>query len=319
MSSDKGLIDIVIATCNGEKYIKEQICSIIELELFNVYIRKIIVCDDKSEDNTLAIIRSLVHHDKLMLVTNGENTRLGPTKNFIKGMSFAEAEFIMLSDQDDVWCNQKLKLYIDALNNNNNNEDLLIFSDLNVVNSELKIISPSFYRYQHFNPQSVYNLKSLFLENVVPGCTMMFNRRLLNKAVPLANSCRMHDWWLILCAAVYGKIVYIDESLSQYRQHSNNQVGAQRRGIIDKLFNLSNIFKTAKQNFKKTISQLNDFLIIHDNHIPETERLWAVHLINCYYEKKIVKKIGYLTKLKIKKSTPMKTLLVYLFLITGER
>ncbi|WP_409248498.1 glycosyltransferase, partial [Enterobacter hormaechei] len=98
MTSDKGLIDIVIATCNGEKYIKEQICSIIELELFNAYIRKIIVCDDKSEDNTLAIIRSLVHHDKLMLVTNDETTRLGPTKNFIKGMSFAEAEFIMLSD-----------------------------------------------------------------------------------------------------------------------------------------------------------------------------------------------------------------------------
>lgn len=317
MTSDKGLIDIVIATCNGEKYIKEQIYSILELDLFNVYIRKIIVCDDKSEDDTLAIIRSLVHHEKLMLITNDEDTRLGPTKNFIKGMLFAEAEFIMLSDQDDVWCNQKLKLYIDAINNNKN-ENLLIFSDLNVVNSELEIISPSFYRYQHFSPRTVYNLKSLFLENVVPGCTMMFNRKLLNKAVPLANSCRMHDWWLILCAAVYGKIVYIDESLSLYRQHGNNQVGAQRKGILDNLFNLSNTLSTTKKNFKKTINQLNDFLIIHDKNIPEAERLWAIRLINCYYEKNIIKKIVYLTKLKIKKSTPMKTLLVYLFLITGE-
>lgn len=319
MSNDKDLIDIIIATCNGEKYIEEQINSILAMDLFEQYVRKIIVCDDKSQDNTLAIISSLVKKEKLIVLTNTEKQRFGPAKNFARGLAEAKAEFTMLSDQDDVWSSDKLASYIEKINTQHTNKGLLIFSDLKVVDSQLNTVSPSFFHYQHFNPNAVNCLKTLSLENIVPGCTMMFNRKIREEALPFPDACRMHDWWLVMIAAVYGEILYIDKSFSLYRQHTNNLVGAKKTTFLQKILNISNLFKSTKNNFNKTIYQLAEFKHLHGNSMLQNDKLWIKRLIDCYYGSHCFKRMYFLSKIRIRKSTFLKTLVAYLFLLIGGK
>jgi len=106
---------------------------------------------------------------------------------------------------------------------------LLVYSDMSVVDASLKMIAPSFMNYQSI--QHEYNpIPILLAQNFVTGCTVMVNRKLLDIALPIPEEALMHDWWLALCAAVFGHIGFIDKPLVKYRQHGNNEVGAKHIG-----------------------------------------------------------------------------------------
>ncbi|WP_158121224.1 glycosyltransferase family 2 protein [Escherichia coli] len=310
-------IDIIIATCNGEKFIKEQILSLLRMEHFEKYVRKVIVCDDKSEDETISIITSLLEKDKLEIILNSENKRLGPVKNFARGIEISAAEFVMLCDQDDIWDKDKLKIYVDSANEFNRDEPILIFSDLTIVDSNLNTIAESFYKYQNLNPDKANDIRTLLLENIVPGCTMMFNRKLIEIALPLPDSCRMHDWWLLLCCCVHGKVIPINKQLSKYRQHGNNQVGAQKLKLSKEIQQVFKIFRTSRINFKKTIQQAIDFEKEHSRYMTYNNRKWINKVVSCYYNKSLLKRLSGIRGLNIRKSTFIKTVLTYCFLIMG--
>ncbi len=81
-------------------------------------------------------------------------------------------------------------------------------------------------QYQGIRPKVDDPLKVLLVQNFMTGCTMLVNRRLLDIALPIPKEALMHDWWLALCAAVFGHIGFIDKPLVKYRQHGGNEVGA---------------------------------------------------------------------------------------------
>lgn len=144
MSRKNNSVDIVLATYNGEKYISEQITSILNMSGFNTYVNSIIICDDNSTDRTLEIIKAIVPSEKLCIIKNTTDRNLGPVSNFERGLLVSNSEYVMLSDQDDVWNNQKLLACMDAIKNCNEERPFLIFSDLEVVDRDLNLIAESF-------------------------------------------------------------------------------------------------------------------------------------------------------------------------------
>lgn len=248
-------IDIVVATFNGEQYIKAQIESIQRSLRYTELVSRIIIVDDGSTDNTIDLIKALQKDDdRIELHINGGSAR-GAKGNFGYGISLTSAEFIMLCDQDDIWRTDKIvksfeKLCSSALPS-------LVFSDKRIVDAELNEICPSFFQLRNIRTDWHESLERLLQQNVASGCTMMFNRALLNAAMPIPEEAFMHDWWLILVAKTIGEVHFIDAPTVDYRQHDTNTIGAKNHSVLYLIKNFSRHLHKFQVNFWQSASQAN--------------------------------------------------------------
>lgn len=238
-------VDILLAACNGEKFLKQQIDSILNQTYPNI---RLIIRDDASSDATPTIIQSYIEKYPQRIIFIQENERQGVKCNFSKLMEYSTAPYIMFSDQDDVWMPQKVQVTLDQMENLEHKHGFhpyLVHSDLVVVDKDLKILNPSFWRYANLNPHQAVTINRLLNQNVVTGCTVMINHLLLEIARPIPEEAFMHDWWMALAAAAFGKISFIQEPTMYYRQHGSNALGAQKFGSI----------KNLKANFQKLMNK----------------------------------------------------------------
>lgn len=223
-STDK--IAILMATYNGEKYICQQIDSILSQTCkdWELYIH-----DDGSTDNTIAAVESYVekYPDKIHLI-DGKSTG-GAKYNFFYLFGQVEAPYYMTCDQDDVWLDKKIELTYDKMLTIENKADVpcLVYTELRVVDSELNIIADTMSGYQSLDCHK-RTINQFILQNSVTGCTMMINRALRDKMLHITDidNTIMHDWWAALVAAQFGKTAFIDEPTILYRQHGDNSLGA---------------------------------------------------------------------------------------------
>ncbi|MGK2960219.1 MAG: glycosyltransferase family 2 protein [Candidatus Malihini olakiniferum] len=264
------LIDIGLATFNGEKYITTMLDSI-KGQLFQDFI--IHICDDSSIDSTLSMIKNhpLYFQQKICIhETTGGN---GSLKNFRRVLKYCNASYVALCDQDDYWYPSKLSTMFDCCINSNHEKShpLLVFSDLEVVDKNLNLIKKSF-----FNSTQKSNKCSkpedFIVSNQIPGCSMMFNQELKKIFEPMPLDIRMHDWWIALVASLYGDIVYLDEPLIKYRQHAGNAVGAltcEGKNILLECIAYIRSFPTILKRSKKIKNELlniNKRFVIPDKH-----------------------------------------------------
>ncbi|SEK46109.1 Glycosyl transferase family 2 [Pseudobutyrivibrio ruminis] len=238
-------VAIILATYNGEKYIQEQIESIIN----NSYTKyTIYVCDDGSTDKTPSIVNGLKDKYKDKIVFNANDINRGGLANFLYWTSQIEADYYMFCDQDDVWYENKIQVSLDfikSVEKGNSDVPVTIFGDANVVDERLDLLHESFFKNENLDA-SKCSFKDLLMENKLLGCTVMFNRRtqeLLRAVDKLPENIRMHDWWIGLIASTFGKVAYYNQPLLMYRQHGNNQVGA--NGYIEYI--MKNIFNWKEQ------------------------------------------------------------------------
>lgn len=220
------LIDIALATYNGEKYIQEMLNSISNqtYQDFMIHLR-----DDGSTDNTLTLCENHKLYEQGKLKIYKDNIKgLGASKNFLKILGHCNSEYIFLCDQDDFWMKDKIQKMLDHIQKheykNNIKVPTLVFSDLQIVDRSLNIIADSFYR-NSIKSSMCSSPFDFLLSNHIPGCAMVVNKSLLESIQPLPENFRMHDWWLAFVASFYGKIAYLDEPLIKYRQHGGNTVG----------------------------------------------------------------------------------------------
>lgn len=219
-------VEIVLATYNGERYLPEQLDSLINQTASSAII---IVSDDGSSDQTLAIIHryQAQYPGRLRLLPPGPSQ--GASANFNYLLSASKADYVFLADQDDVWDEDKLALSLAEMKGLEtrvgSSTPILVHTDLRVVDYALGLVSPSFFRLQQLDKER-QSLKDLMCQSVVTGCTALVNRALLNKALPVAPGAVMHDWWLSLVAAAFGQIGFVDRATISYRQHGNNTIGA---------------------------------------------------------------------------------------------
>lgn len=221
-------IAILLASYNGEKYIAEQIESLLKQtetgwELF--------VHDDGSTDNTLEILRRYeARHPDRIHILDGPPCG-GAKDNFLRMLRDVRAPYVMFCDQDDIWLPEKVELTLREMKRleakHGADKPLLVFTDLCVTDERLHPIAARLSAYQKLDPWRT-KVKNLMIQNVITGCTVMINRALAKLATKPDSTAGiiMHDWWCALIAAAFGAVSYVDRALVLYRQHGGNSVGA---------------------------------------------------------------------------------------------
>ena len=233
-------VDILLATYNGEKYLKEQIESLLDQTYTNI---QIIISDDCSTDGTRDILKSYENNEKIKVYYQENN--LGYVKNFEFLLKKVESDLYMLCDQDDFWKKEKVEKIVDKLQKENLD---LVFGDLEVVDENLNLLYPSYNKYMHLAHKidkyhKDYRLQYLY--NCMTGCTMMSKKKFLDKILPLPTNSKymIHDYWIGLIVSLNGKVGYLDKPYILYRQHGKNQVGtkkaSQTASHLDTVRNLS--------------------------------------------------------------------------------
>lgn len=201
------MISVCIATYNGEKYIKNQLDSILVQLHEN---DEIIISDDSSTDKTIEIIKSF--NDKRIVLYENQKFK-SPIFNFENSLMYASGDYIFLSDQDDIWLPNKVKTMKKFLLNYD-----LVLSDADIIDSNGNILKKSFYQMNGSKKGLVKNI----IKNSYLGCTMAFKKKILQKSLPFPRDISMHDWWIGLIAELYGTTYFIDEKLIHYRRHGHN-------------------------------------------------------------------------------------------------
>lgn len=219
-------IDVLLATYNGEKYLKEQIDSILNQTYKNIHL---IISDDKSKDGTRAILEQYQKQDSRITIYFQEQN-LGYIKNFEFLLKKVESNYYMLSDQDDVWLPEKIEKSMDTLKHQDAD---LVFGDLEVVNEKLETIYPSFGDFMLLNRKIKKYINSYevnYLYNCVTGCTILSKKEYIKDILPIPHNSKyvLHDYWMGLMVALKGKLAYMPEKYIKYRQHGNNQIGTDK-------------------------------------------------------------------------------------------
>lgn len=249
------MIQILLAVYNGEKFIEEQISSIMLQSYSDIHL---VLRDNHSSDKTVQIIESLSlkYPGKISLIKSSKND--GVIGNFAKLAEYSTAPYIMFSDADDIWHKDKVLKSILKMKELEKKQGekcpLLVHTDLTVVDRDLNVIHPSFWRYSKLNPLKGSSLARQLVQNSITGCTTMVNRPLLDLALPFPESIVMHDWWLGLIAASIGKIEAISEPTMLYRQHGNNDTGAKKYGLKSFLKRMKEKEKV-RNNLEKKFAQ----------------------------------------------------------------
>lgn len=218
-----------MATYNGAAFLAAQLDSILAQDTDRWHLT---VSDDGSTDATAEILEDYARRfpEKITRVFSGR--RFGNARDhFFWLMAQCEAEYMHFADQDDVWHPEKVRVMQEALEQAEvqygAQTPLLVFTDQAVVDEDLKPMAPSLMRMQQQDPEKT-DYRNILFQNIVTGCTSAINRSLADLAGQCGDTTQviMHDWWLALVAARFGKLVYLDIPTLDYRQHRGNSVGA---------------------------------------------------------------------------------------------
>ncbi|MFV3074565.1 glycosyltransferase family 2 protein [Niveispirillum fermenti] len=221
------MIEILLATYNGARYLPEMIRS---LDGQDAPSFRVLVRDDGSTDGTQAILMAWRDRcpDRVAILETGAPTG-SASGNFRRLMEAASGEYILFADQDDYWHPEKISRTVAALRQagGDGNRPVMAFCDLVVVDEQRRPIAGSFRRFQQLDIGQGLTLPRLLVQNVVTGCAMGINNAALRLGRHVPDAALMHDWWLALICAACGTIVPMPEALIDYRQHGANVVGAQ--------------------------------------------------------------------------------------------
>lgn len=254
------MVDILLATYNSEKYLEEQINSILSQTYCDW---KLIIRDDGSCDETLNIISRYVDQYPEKIKSVKDNVICGNAKsNFFQLLSYASSDYAMFCDHDDYWLENKIEVSLNRLIEEEKRtgkiEPLIVYTDYYVVDSKLNIVQEMSSKKLQV-AKAYLTLNRLLVQNYITGCTMIFNKSLYSQIGQVGDEALMHDWWLALYASAFGKIIHLDISTIKYRQHGNNCVGAVdvksfqyvKKKILD---------SDTKQSYGKLFKQAKSFL-----------------------------------------------------------
>ncbi len=225
------IISVCIATYNGEKFIKQQLESILKQLSVN---DEVVISDDGSSDNTIAIIKGFADSRIKIVSHKRANVKFiidYTAHNFENALLHAKGDIIFLSDQDDVWIDGRIKIMLDKLKDSE-----LVVGNCKIVDENLKLIKPSYYNnVRHFKTGIFTNIiRSSYLGN-----TMGFKRCVYEKALPFPHYGVGHDIWLGIIAKMYYHISFTKSHVTLYRRHNETvSFAAQKRNTNSFFFKL---------------------------------------------------------------------------------
>lgn len=301
------LVSIAMAAYNGERFIEQQLRSILSQTISEV---EIVVSDDLSTDKTREIVKKLQPLGTIKLVEN--TSRLGVIKNFENALSHCTGRYVGFADQDDVWLPQKveksLALMYQLEAEHGTEMPLLVFTDARVVDEQLQTMSESYLGLKKLNPSHV-KLTHLLVENVPTGCTMLMNRALVEKVQFIPKEVTMHDVFVSLTAACFGKMGYLNEPTLLYRQHNLNVLGLGTKSNWAVLMTtLSVMFGKSSRTFlSKEIAQAQAFYGLFGPLLTAKETALLEGFVH-FREKGKLGRMAFLWSKKIRKGYWIRTL-----------
>ncbi len=300
------MVTVLLAVYGGEKYLAEQIESILNQTEQDF---KIIIRDDGSRDNSPAIIKEYAKkYPEKISVIEGEPTG-SAAANFAAMLDESDDDYIMFCDQDDVWIPFKIEKTLAAMRKaegDNHNIPVLVHGDLSVADESLNITAPSFFEFQRLYQNKV-SFPHLLVQNYVTGCTVMINRALKQKCGSVPPECAMHDWWIALVAQLFGKIVCINEPLLLYRQHGDNQVGAKASYGLALIKRKLATINEVKRNYQATYIQAELLKERYFDELCEKEK----EILSAYCamkQKSKLQKLRLMNKYDFKKGTTLRVI-----------
>lgn len=232
------MIDILLPTYNGEKYVREQIDSILHQSAADW---RLIIRDDGSTDTTPQIIKEYAetYPDRILCVYD-EKGNLGVTNGVFELLRYVKADYVMLCDQDDVWFPNKvarLEKCICMKEKEYPESPILVHSEGILTDEKLRAIGRnSLVSYQEGRDKHRTSFAPLLLCNSVQGASMIFNRELLKILLEFlpesVNRKILHDSIIASVASINGKIFFYHKPLMYYRKHGSNQTDVKKRYLV---------------------------------------------------------------------------------------
>lgn len=208
------MISVALAAYKGEKYIEEQLLSILpQLSASD----EIIVSDDRPGGATERIVKRIMADDPRVVYVEGKGR--GVVQNFVNAIRYCRGDKIFLCDQDDVWLPNKVSAVMEAFDEG----ATLVLHNAYVTDKDLNITDYSFFEKRGSKKGFWRNI----IKNSYMGCCMAFDRKLLKKIMPIPRYIPMHDQWIGLMGEKYGKVKFIDTPLIYYRVHGGNVTGGE--------------------------------------------------------------------------------------------
>ncbi len=208
------MISVALAAYKGEKYIEEQLLSILpQLSASD----EVIVSDDRPGGATERIVKRIMADDPRVVYVEGKGR--GVVQNFVNAIRYCRGDKIFLCDQDDVWLPNKVSAVMEAFDEG----ATLVLHNAYVTDKDLNITDYSFFEKRGSKKGFWRNI----IKNSYMGCCMAFDRKLLKKIMPIPRYIPMHDQWIGLMGEKYGKVKFIDTPLIYYRVHGGNVTGGE--------------------------------------------------------------------------------------------
>lgn len=285
-SNKKITITVLLSSYNGEKYIKEQIDSILDQDIKEFAELKILVRDDGSKDNTHEILNEYQQKGLLTWYT-GQNLR--PAKSFWHLLSNCEdSDYYAFCDQDDFWKKDKLSRAVKLLQEkSSDNKPLLYCSAVTVVDAVLNptgTLGRSHVTSDEFACSLMYS--------IAPGCTFVFNHsaKLEMKKYDIDNNyVLIHDWLAHKIIAMKGEIIFDEYESMLYRQHGNNEIGSEKKGIKTLLKKINRFLFGESKRVRSSVSK--SLLDVYGEELDkESKEYRYLNLVANYAKDKSLKK-----------------------------
>lgn len=235
-------ISVALCTYNGEKYIEEQLQSILNQTRVP---DEIVICDDGSSDQTVSVARAVLEASGVSYRIEVNAASLGVADNFLKALKMTTGDWVFTCDQDDVWNSDKVEVF---LNKARQGSASLFFSNGNLVDGKGYSLNCTLWDAYGIRYESLVS-SPLFLQiirsPVVTGAAMMVSRELIDSVDRIPKPF-LHDEWLSILASVKNGAVPIDEATFSYRQHGKNVVGAKKRSLFERIRRWSDGFRSLR-------------------------------------------------------------------------
>ena len=296
----KSTISIAMCSYNGGKYIQEQLDSIANQSRLP---DELIICDDKSTDTTLPVVEKFADSSRFPVTVVKNGTNMGSTKNFEQAITLCKGDIIFLSDQDDVWHKDKLKLVEEAFDSSMRTG--AVFSNGNIVDEDLSPLGYTLWDKFDFGKRrrvefaSGNSLQVLMRHNVVTGATMAFRSVFRDKILPI-SPLWIHDSWIAFLISIISDIKFIDRSLVDYRQHKDQQIGGIRNSMKEQIAISSSVkdYDFQIKQYERIIEHISNNGFMSGNHVVSEITDKISHLNNrqiiyrCHGIKKIFKSVN---------------------------
>lgn len=212
-------VQILMSTYNGEKYLEQQIDSILNQTYPNI---RILIRDDGSSDGTIEMLKR--YEKKYDNISYYQGDNIGVIQSFFDLLRKSDdsATYYAFADQDDEWLPDKVARAVELLGEKKVDKPLLYCSDTYIADENLNIVKKD-----DKCPRPSWG--NALVQNICTGCTAVINKRLrdiVRETRP--QEIVMHDWWLYLTAELFGEVCYDNEAFMKYRQHGNNVYGAKK-------------------------------------------------------------------------------------------